>query len=141
MIPERNRIACTCKSSYERFGKSFAYADRERARMVEVSERNIIRPGGQQVLDRSRENGRVAIVHRNRRGPAAAGQRKFQLLQIQAAQQGQRVLDGLQIVRRRAAAASDINRPNEPSGNSSDRGLVSSAINTSSTAMGCKVVK
>jgi hypothetical protein len=60
--------------------------------MVEVHERDIIRPGREEFLDRAKSTVDLRLSIGMTRGQAASGQRKFQLLQVQTAQQCYRVL-------------------------------------------------
>ena len=55
--------------------------------MVEVRARDIIRPGGEEFLDRSESTVNLRLSAGITHGRAASGQRKLQLLQVQAAQQ------------------------------------------------------
>jgi hypothetical protein len=56
-------------------------------RMVEVRARDIIRPGGEKFLDGAESTVDLRLSIGISSGQAASGQRKFQLLQVQAAKQ------------------------------------------------------
>ena len=111
MSSRKTPAACTCKLSYERFGKSFADTDRISSRMIEVSERNVIRPGGQEISGQSRSNGPSPIVPRNRR---RAGRRRAAENPASPGRGREAMSSRVRLPadrRERDAAASDINRP------------------------------